>query len=68
MKLQKELSGLHVDDPPLDELLERGQQYFDFRQQHVDIATNNPGACHLSIDDITQIGYRFKVLATQIPH
>ena len=66
-KIQKELSAVHIDDPRLDELIERHEGYFESRQRNVQGATEHPEAYHLSIDDIREIGERFKFLATQVP-
>ena len=68
LNIHKELADLHVTDPKLDELLDKGKWDFEFRQQHVDLAMSSPEMCHLSTQEIEQIGERFKFLATQVPH
>jgi hypothetical protein len=67
-KIHKELADLHVDDSRLDELIERHESYFALRQQMVQQAIDYPMNFHLSIEEIREIGERFKQLATQIPH
>jgi len=66
-KIHKELSDLHIDDPRLDELIERHETYFASRQQNVQLAIDHPAMFHLSIEEIREVGERFKRLATQIP-
>jgi hypothetical protein len=68
VSIQKELSEVHVDDPRLDELIEKHEDYFTRRQQNVQAAIDHPRMFHLSIEEIREIGLRFKQLATQIPH
>lgn len=67
-KIHKELADLHIDDPRLDDLLQRHEEYFRERQQFVQQAIDYPPMFHLRIEEIREIGERFKFLATQIPH
>jgi pimeloyl-ACP methyl ester carboxylesterase len=65
--IHKELLAVHVDDPRLDELIEKHERYFESRQRDIQAAIDFPEAFHLSIEEIREIGERLKVLATQIP-
>ncbi len=67
-KLQKELADLHIDDPELDRLIAEHERYFAERQQFSQEAIDHPMAFHLRIEEIREIGDRFKHLTTQIPH
>jgi len=67
-KIHKELADLHIDDPRLDYLIQRHEEYFRERQQHVQEAIDYPSMFHLRIEEIREIGERFKFLSTQIPH
>jgi hypothetical protein len=67
-KIHDEMTSVHIDDPTLDELIERHKKYFASRQQNVQAAVEHPQMFHLSIEDIRIIGQRFKFLATQVPH
>jgi hypothetical protein len=66
-KIHKELADLHIDDPRLDDLLQSHEEYFKERQQLIQQAIDYPSMFHLRIEEIREIGERFKFLATQIP-
>ena len=67
-KIHQELSDLHIDDPRLDELIKQHEEYFAGRQKNAQAAYDHPEMFHLSIEEIKEIGERFKFLATQVPH
>ena len=66
-KIHKELADLHIDDPILDDLLQRYEEYFRDRQQHVQDAIDHPMMFYLSLEDIRRIGQRIEYIATQVP-
>jgi hypothetical protein len=66
--LQKDLAVVNIKDRRLDELIERHERYFlDRNRQPPKTVVDNSMMFHLSIDNIEEIGQRFKFLATQIP-
>jgi hypothetical protein len=67
-QLHDEMAGVHVDDPQLDRLIEEHERHFKDRQQHVQEAIDHPMLFHLSIEQIREIGERFRFVAPQIPH
>jgi hypothetical protein len=66
-RIHQELTAVHMDDPRLDELIEKHERYFESRQRDVQNAVNFPEAFHLSNDEIREIGARLKFLANQVP-
>jgi hypothetical protein len=66
-KIHQEMTILHVDDPRLDELIKKHEDYFAARQKDVPGAIEWPQNYHLSIENIEEIGERFRSLSTQIP-
>jgi hypothetical protein len=67
-KIHQEMADVHIDDPRLDKLIEKHEEYYNSRQKDVKNAIAWPEGFHLSIEDIGEIGGRFKFLAGQIPH
>jgi hypothetical protein len=65
--IQKEMSGLHIDDPRLDELMQKYEQGYADRQNNIKSAIEFPSSYYLSINEIREIGERFRFLATQVP-
>jgi uncharacterized Zn finger protein len=67
--IHQELSQVHVDDPRLDELIEKHEEYFSARNRiSPQEVFDRFMMFHLSIENIEEIGERFRNLATQIPH
>lgn len=66
IKLHDELSAIHEVDHPLDRLLNDAASKYKQRQQNVPWALEMPQAYFMSIDDIAQMGYRFKSLANDL--
>lgn len=66
--LQKDLAVVNIKDRRLDELIERHEHYFvDRNRQQPEFVRDNSMSFHLSIEEIEEVGERFKFLATQIP-
>ena len=67
--LQKDLAAVNIKDRRLDELIERHERYFvDRNRQPVQTVIDGSMMFHLSLEEIQEIGERFKFLATQVPH
>lgn len=66
--LEKDLAVVNIKDVQLDRLIERHERYYlDRNRQPVQYVIDNSMVFHLSIEEIEEIGQRFKYLATQIP-
>jgi hypothetical protein len=66
--LDKDLEAVNVKDRRLDELIARHESYFAERNKiSTQIVVERTPMYHLSIEDIGEIGQRFKFLASQIP-
>ncbi len=65
--ISKELSDRAIEDQKLDDLIGQLDRYFENRQKHIQDAINLPEGYYMSIEDIDEIGEKFKFLATQVP-
>ena len=66
--LQKDLAAVNIKDRRLDELITRYEQYYVQRNRVApETVFANAPMYHLSIEDIEEIGTRFRNLSNQIP-
>jgi hypothetical protein len=69
--LQKDLTTANIRDSDLDELIAKRERLYAAARNRIQLplapVPPNAPMYHLSIDDIEEIGNRFKYLASQIP-
>ncbi len=66
--LQKDLAVVNIKDRQLDALMEKHEQYYaDRNRQQPQFVFDRTPMFHMSIEELEEIGVRFKNLASQVP-